>query len=252
MRVVGKPPKITCDLCRGDNVRQIIQVLDSLYRTGTICWHLLTNADILGKAGMMNSRLEKRTLDIALKHGILRPKDLDKYGIPRKYLNILFHKGKLERIARGLYVSPEVEPTENRTLVEVIKRVPNGVICLLSALLFHDLTTQVPHEVWIAIDRKQRLPKKSGLPMRIFRFSGDALRKGIEKHIIEGVVIKVYNPAKTVADCFKYRNKIGLDVAIEALRDCKRGKKATNDQLWQYAKICRVMNIVRPYLEAII
>jgi len=201
---------------------------------------------------MIDSRLEKRTLDVALKHGALRPKDLDRYGIPRKYLNILFHKGKLERVSRGLYESPAAEPTENRTIVEICKRVPNGVICLISALQFHDLTTQIPHEVWIAIDRKQRLPKKSDLPMKIVRFSGEALKKGVEKYVIEGVDIKIYNPAKTVADCFKYRNKIGLDIAIEALRDCKRGRKATNDQLWQYAKICRVTNIMRPYLEAIV
>lgn len=199
----------------------------------------------------MKSKLEKRTLDIALKHGALRPKDLDNYGIPRKYLNILFHKGSLERIAWGLYASPEAEPTENRTLVEVSKSVPNGVICLLSALQYHNLTTQVPREVWIAIDRKQRLPKKSELPIRVFRFSRDSLKKGVEKHMIEGVEIKVYNPAKTVADCFKYRNKIGLDVAIEALRDCKRQKKATNDQLWRFGKICRVTNVMRPYLEAV-
>jgi predicted transcriptional regulator of viral defense system len=200
----------------------------------------------------MRSKLEKKTLEKALKRGVLRPKDMDKYGIPRKYLNILFRKGKLNRIARGLYSSPEAEPTESRTLVEVSKKVPNGVICLLSALQFHDLTTQMPFEVWIAIDRKARLPKETGLPIRVFRFSQDALSKGVEVHIIEGVPVKIYNPAKTVADCFKYRNKIGLDVAIEALRDCRQQRKCTNDQLWQYAKICRVTNVMRPYLEAVV
>jgi predicted transcriptional regulator of viral defense system len=124
------------------------------------------------------------------------------------------------------------------------------VVCLLSALQFHDLTTQAPFQVWLAIDRKAWLPKEPRLPIRIVRFSGPALEKGIEEHIIEGVSVKVYNPAKTVADCFKYRNKIGLDVALEALRDCRRERKCTNYDLWEYAKICRVANVMKPYLEA--
>jgi len=123
---------------------------------------------------------------------------------------------------------------------------------LLSALRFHELTTQAPFEVWMAIDGKARAPKEEIIPLRIVRFSGKALTAGVESHSIDGVKIKVYNPAKTVADCFKYRNKIGLDVAVEALRDCWRKKSATADQLWHFAKVCRVANVMRPYLESVV
>jgi predicted transcriptional regulator of viral defense system len=146
---------------------------------------------------------------------------------------------------------PQAKPTENRTLAEVGKRVPGGVVCLLSALQFHRLTTQAPYEVWLAIDRKAWRPISVELPLRIFRFSGPALSQGIEEHRIEGVPVKVYTPAKTVADCFKYRNKIGLDVALEALRVCWKQRQATMDQLWQAANICRVANVMRPYLESL-
>ena len=135
---------------------------------------------------------------------------------------------------------------------EVCKRVPNGVVCLMSALQFHGLTTQSPHEIWLAIDHKARHPKEPMLPMRIVRFSGQALTNGIEKHTVEGVKVKVFSPAKTVADCFKYRNKIGLDVAIESLRDCMRSRRCTMDELWEYAKICRVANVMKPYLESLV
>lgn len=198
----------------------------------------------------MPSGFAKKVLEIARKTSILRPRDLDTYGIPRKYLSILHQKGFLSRVGHGLYVLEDASLTEQHTIAEVCKRVPRGVVCLLSALQFHDLTTQAPFQVWLAIDRKAWLPKEPRLPIRIVRFSGPALEKGIEEHIIEGVSVKVYNPAKTVADCFKYRNKIGLDVALEALRDCRQERKCTNHDLWQYAKICRVANVMKPYLEA--
>ncbi len=182
---------------------------------------------------------------------MLRPRDLDAQGLSRKHLGRLCRSGLLRRIARGLYVLPGAEPTENRTLAEVGKQVPGGVVCLLSALQFHGLTTQAPYEVWLAIDRKAWRPTSSALPVRIFRFSGEALKQGIEEHRIEGVPVKIYNPAKTVADCFKYRNKIGLDVALEALRDCWKQRRATMDEFWQAAKICRVANVMRPYLESL-
>jgi len=129
---------------------------------------------------------------------------------------------------------------------------PSGIICLLSALRFHGLTTQSPYEIWMAIGHKARSPKKPGIPIRITRYSGKSLTSGVEQHKIEGVSIRVYNPAKTVADCFKFRNKIGLDVALEALRDCYRSRKCTMDELWKYAKICRVANIMKPYLESLV
>ena len=134
----------------------------------------------------------------------------------------------------------------------VAKRIPHGVVCLLSALQFHNIGTQSPFEVWIALHRKARRPRIEYPPLRIMRFSGKALTDGVEKHIIEGVPVKIYDPAKTVAYCFKYRNKIGLDVAIEALRDCRKSKKCTNAQLWEYAKVCRLTKVMKPYLEAVL
>ena len=199
----------------------------------------------------MTYKTESKVLKALEQEGVLRPKDLDRYGIPRKYLNRLYHKGKVERAGRGLYVLPEATPTEHQTLAEASKRVPHGIVCLLSALQFHELTTQTPFEVWLAIDRKARQTTVADPPIRTVRFSGPALKEGIETHTIGGVEIPVYSPAKTVADCFKYRNKIGLDVAIEALRDCWQERKSTMDELWHFAKICRVSNVIRPYLETI-
>ena len=141
--------------------------------------------------------------------------------------------------------------SEHYSLVQACKRVPKGVICLLSSLRFIDLTTQSPSDIWIAIDRKARLPKSDGLPFRFVRFSGDALYSGVELHVIEGVEVKVYSPAKTVVDCFKYRNKIGLDVALEALRECWHERRCSMGELWHFAKICRMTNVMRPYLESL-
>jgi len=155
------------------------------------------------------------------------------------------------KIGRGTYISSDMDFSENIGLAQVAKRVPHAVVCLLSALLFHDIGTQLPHEVWIAIDRKAAKPRLQYPPVRVLRFSGKALSEGIEEHVIEGVTVGVYNKAKTVADCFKYRKKIGLDVAIEALKNCRQRKLCSNDELWKYSKICRVSNVMKPYLEAI-
>ncbi len=198
----------------------------------------------------MKPTTEEQVLKLVRKTGLLRPRDLDTYGIPRKYLNRLYHRGLLRRVARGLYTSSAAEATENRTLAEVSKRIPGGVVCLLSALRFHDLTTQNPFEVWLAVDRKAWRPRITQLPIRIVRCSTLALTRGVEEHKIEGVRVKVTTPARTVADCFKYRNKIGLDVAIEALRDCRRSRTCTMDELWQAAKTCRVANVMMPYMES--
>lgn len=192
-----------------------------------------------------------RIINLAKDMGVIRPRDLDRYGIPREYLRRLCRKGSLERHARGLYRLPGADVTEHHSIVQACKRVPKGVICLLSALRFFGITTQMPHDIWMAIDRKARLPKADGLPFHFVRFSGDALQKGVELHKIDGVDVRVYSPAKTVADCFKYRNKIGLDVALEALRECRRERRGTMDELWKYAKVCRVSNVMRPYLEAL-
>lgn len=182
---------------------------------------------------------------------VVRPRDLKRAGIARTYLNKLHAEGLLDRPGRGLYVLASGEPTEHRSYVEACRRVPRGVICLLSALRFHELTTQAPFEVWLAIDFKARLPRVESPPLRIMRFSGPALTFGVEKHRLEGVTVRVYSPAKTVADCFKYRNKVGIDVALEALRDCLKQRKGTIDELWQAAKHCRMTNVMRPYLEAV-
>ena len=193
-----------------------------------------------------------KIIEIVKRLGVLRPRDLDEYGIPRIYLRRLHDRQLLRRVGRGLYVLEDAKATEHHTLAEACKLVPHGVICLLSSLRFHDITTQAPFEIWMAIDEKAWLPKIKYPAMRFVRFSGSALNEGVEEHEVEGVITKVYNPAKTVADCFKYRNKIGIDIAIEALRDCRRQRKCTVDQLWHYANICRVTKVMKPYLEAVV
>lgn len=197
----------------------------------------------------MTTDKQKKILRLLSARGVIRPCDLAKKGISPQILYRLCRDGKVIRLARGLYADRDYEPTEHHGIIGVCSKIPKGVLCLISALQFHDLTTQLAHEVWIAIDMKARTPRIDA-PTRIIYFSGDALTRGIEKHKIEGVEVKVYCPAKTVADCFKYRNKIGLDVAIEALRDCLSQKKCSVDEIWKYAKVCRVANVMKPYLEA--
>jgi predicted transcriptional regulator of viral defense system len=192
-----------------------------------------------------------KALDIIRQRGVVRPRDLAAYGIRRDCFIDLQRRGLLLRVGRGLYVATGYEATEHHTLAEASKRVPHAVVTLLSALRFHGLTTQNPFEVWMAIGIKARRPELDWPPVRIVRFSGPALEYGVEEHDIEGITVRVYSAAKTVADCFKYRNKIGLDVAIEALRDCWRRRKATADELWAAAKVCRVTNVIRPYLESL-
>jgi predicted transcriptional regulator of viral defense system len=182
---------------------------------------------------------------------VLRPRDLEPEGLSRETLRRLTAAGDLARRGRGLYVVAEAASSEHEMLATASARVPHGVVCLLSALRFHELTTQNPSDVWLAIDHKARAPAVRDLPLRIVRFSGKARVKGVEEHEIDGVTVRIYNPAKTVADCFKYRRKIGTDVALEALRDCWRSKRCTMDELCRYAAVCRVRNVMRPYLEAV-
>ena len=183
--------------------------------------------------------------------GIVRPVDLTKNGVRREQMYRLHKRGLVKRIGRGLYVLRQANITENHSVAEACKKVPRGVICLLSALRLHGLTTQNPFEVWMAIDRKARLPKSDSPKLRLVRYSGDALTAGVEVRRIEQVPVRVYGVAKTVVDCFKYRNKIGLDEALEALRESRRERACTMDELWRYAKICRVANVMRPYLESV-
>jgi len=200
----------------------------------------------------MNKRkkIMEKVLSLAKARGIIRVRDLMEQGIHPEYLRRLCEKGLLTKMGRGVYIPADSEISPNVGLAQAAKRVPHGVVCLLSALQFHNLGTQSPFEVWVAIDRKSARPRVDYPPLRIVRFSGKALTEGTEKHKIEGVEISIFNKAKTIADCFKYRNKIGLDVALEALKDCRQRRLCTNDQLWEYAKICRVSNIMKPYLEA--
>lgn len=160
-------------------------------------------------------------------------------------------KGELERVARGLYRQPDEEVTEHHSLVEAACQVPRGIICLLSALSFHDLTTQSPFEVWVALDVKAgRTPRVAYPPLHIVWFSGRALDFGVEEHILEGHSVKITSPAKTVADCFKYRNKIGVDVAVEALRDYLRRAQSW-DALWEACKVCRMTRVIEPFWAAL-
>jgi predicted transcriptional regulator of viral defense system len=195
------------------------------------------------------TRIEKRLLDMARRQGLLRTRDLEA-GMARMVLTRLCRSGHLKRVGRGLYMLPNAKLTEHHTLAEVSKRVSHGVICLLSALRIHGLTTQAPFEVWIAIDVKARKPRLDAMPVRVVRFSGRALTYGVEKRVVERVNVRVTSAAKTVADCFKYRNKLGIDVALEALRDYRRKRKSL-DELWRAAEVCRVTSVIRPYLEAL-
>ncbi len=188
---------------------------------------------------------------LATKRQVLKARDAIELGIPRTYLPRLARQGHFERIARGLYSSKNFSATENTSLIEAAHQVPKGVICLLSALRFHNLTTQAPREVWVAIGHKAWAPRISLPLIRFARMSGPALHFGIREYRVSGVTLRVFNPAKTVADCFKFRNKIGLDVAIEALKEARRLRKASMDELWATAKVCRVARVIRPYLESL-
>jgi len=191
----------------------------------------------------------KSILELVRRKGFIRARDLIQHAIPTVYLGRLTRLGLLERVNRGLYRLPDSEVTEHYSLAEVAAKVPGGVVCLLSALNFHVIGTQQPHEVWLAIPEKARRPRLKSPRLRLFHFSKSAFTEGVETHVIQGVPVRVYSPAKTVADCFKYRNKIGLDVAMEALRESLRSRKCTRENIHRYARICRVWNVMRPYLE---
>ncbi len=186
------------------------------------------------------------------KHGgMLRTSRALALGIHPRTLYTLRDSGRLIEVARGLYRLADAPALSTPDLVRVAILVPKAVICLISALAFHEIGTQLPRAVGVALPRTARHPRLSHPPVRVFRFSGLPLTKGIEFHKVDGVEIRVYSVAKTIADCFKYRHKIGLDVALEALRDCWRQRRATMDKLWRYAAICRVKNVMRPYLESL-
>jgi len=201
---------------------------------------------------------QESILALARDRGLVRPLDLDARGLPRVSLTRLVRQGRLARVGRGLYALPDRPVSEHSALAEVARRHPRAVVCLLSALRFHELTTQSPFEVWLAIPTKARAPRLDYPPLRIVRFSEAGLVEGVEEHEIDGVPVRVTGVARTVADCFKYRNKIGLDVALEALKEALkeqgqggRGRRVSIDELWRYARLDRVANVMRPYLEAL-
>ncbi len=195
---------------------------------------------------------KQKIIELARQMGLIRPRDVEAAGIHREYLLRLYRNGDLTRVGRGLYALTDAQTSESLSLAEVAKRVPSAVICLISALEFHHLTTQIAHDVWIAIENKKWEPTFQYPPIEIVRLTGRAFSFGVEEHEVDRIPVKIYNPAKTVADCFKFRNKVGLDVALEALRETWRTRKVTMDDLWEAAKVCRVANVMRPYLEAII
>ena len=199
---------------------------------------------------MATTTKTEQALKLVKRMGVVRPKDLAPHGIAPVYLRRLAKTGELVQSARGLYKLAEHKETAHHRLAEACKLVPNGVVCLFSALFFHDLGKQPP-AVWLAIDRKARKPTIEELPIRFVRFSAARLREGTKQHVVEGVPVRVTTCSQTVTDCFKYRNKIGFDVALEALRECLRQRRCPKVELLKSAKVCRISTVIHPYLEAL-
>ena len=184
--------------------------------------------------------------------GVLKTGEALRAGIHPRTLYEMERSGILEKLARGLFRLTDMPPLGNPDLVSVALKVSNGVICLISALAYHEITTQIPHEVYLSLRRGAEPPRMEYPPIRIFWFTGEAFSEGIGKYEMDGVQVRVYNPEKTIADCFKYRNKIGLDTAIEALKLYRERKRFIVDDLVRFARICRVEKVMRPYLEALL
>jgi predicted transcriptional regulator of viral defense system len=184
--------------------------------------------------------------------GTLRTKDALSLGIHPRSLYAMRDRGIVESLARGLYRLADAQPLGNPDLVTVALKIPNAVICLISALAFHELTTQVPHEVSLALNRGAEQPRIEHPPVRTYRFTGKSFTEGIEIQQVDRVSVRIYSPEKTLADCFKFRNKIGLDVALEALRFYKERKHVNVDTVMRFAEVCRVTKVVRPYAEALL
>jgi len=184
--------------------------------------------------------------------GLLKTGEALSAGIHPRTLYEMQRSGILEQLTRGLYRLADLPPLGNPDLISVSLKIPNGVICLISALAYHEITTQVPHEVYVALERGTEAPRLNHPPIRVFWFSEQAFTHGIQTHKIDGVSVRIYNPEKTIADCFKYRNKIGLDTAIEALKLYREKKRFKSEELMQFARVCRVEKVIRPYLEALL
>jgi predicted transcriptional regulator of viral defense system len=184
--------------------------------------------------------------------GVLRTKEALAAGIHRRTLYAMKKEGKIIGLARGVFRLADLPPLQNPDLATVAKRIPQGIVCLISALSFHGLTTQISHEVYLAIPRSSWPPRLTFPPVRIYPFGNLALRAGMETHAIDGIPVRVYCPEKTLADCFKYRNKIGIGIFQEALRVYRRRQKPKFDKVLEYARVCRVERLIRPHLEAIL
>lgn len=194
-------------------------------------------------------KAQERVLQIARKKKLFRISEATRAGLHPEAIRRLTSRGQLTRVGRGLYALPSLEPTEHHTLAEVATRVPNGVVCLLTALRFHGMGTQNPRDVWLAVDRRAGIPRIDFTPVRVIRMSGAAITTGIEERAIAGVRVRITSPARTVVDCFKFRNKIGIDVAVEALKDYRGLRKGTVDALWQQADRLRMSKVIRPYWD---
>jgi len=201
---------------------------------------------------MTSGRLNGNRLRKAGLGAFFRPRDLAPLGVSFPALQRLVAKGEVQKVGPGLYRLSEAEPTELETIAMVASAVPAGIICLLSALRVHGIGTQAPHEVWLAIDRKARKPLRLPAKVRIVRFSGPLLTYGVKTHYTLGVPVRVTSPARTIVDCFRYRNKLGLEVAAEALRDALRSRLVTVDEIARTAEVCRARTVMQPYLEAMV
>ncbi len=192
----------------------------------------------------------EEVLRLARQKGVVQASDLKEKGLPPRYLSRLANRGKLQREGRGLYRHPEAPLTEHHSLALVAARYSSVVICLLSALQFHELTTQMPRRVWVAREKGDWDPEASPTNIEVVHMSDLSFTEGAEAHDVEGIPVRVFSPAKTVADCFKFRGKVGLSVAIEALRDYVRSGAGPIEELYHFAEICRVRSVMRPYIEA--
>jgi len=201
---------------------------------------------------MRENALAQATDVFRRKGGTLRTMEAIGLGVHPRRIYAMRDAGVLEKLGRGVYRLADLPPLGNPDLVTVAVRVPGGVLCLISALSFHEITTQVPHEVSVALKRGAEPPRLEYPPLRVFWFTGMAFTDGIEVHEVDGVNIRVYGAAKTVADCFKYRNKLGIDTAVEALRLYLNGKRRGTDELNRFARVCRVEKVMRPYVEALL
>ncbi len=194
------------------------------------------------------------TQDKLCKAGIgsfFRPQDLDALGIPFYDLQQLVEEGVVEGVARGLYRLADAEPSEHYSLAAACARVPNAIVCLLSALRYHDIGTQLPRDIWIAIPRRSRAPRVEGFPIRLVRFSGPSLSYGVQEIHLENVPANITTPARTVVDCFRFRRLVGRDAALEALRSAVREHKTSADEIWRAAEVCRAKSLVEPVLEVL-